>query len=143
MGDEGMLPPCTPDLSAYLNKAEVRRALDVFASSATWVECSETIRPPLYEQTVNVRKEVSKLLASGVRVLLYYGDTDSQCNFLMGQKFPAVLKLTASACSKMNATTYAEGLTFITVRGAGHTVPQFAPARAHHFMRKFLENGTI
>ncbi|KAH7704434.1 Serine carboxypeptidase F41C3.5 precursor, partial [Aphelenchoides avenae] len=126
MSDEGMLPPCTPDLSAYLKKAEVRSALHISESSATWTECSETIRPPLYEQTVNVRKEVSKLLASGVRVLLYYGDTDSQCNFLMAVSANEPWTFRGKLAGFK--TTYAEGLTFITVRGVGHTD---LPPQAH------------
>lgn len=40
-----------------------------------------------------VRREVKKTLDSGVRTLLYYGDTDAMCNSLLGQKFAASLGL--------------------------------------------------
>ena len=34
---------------------------------------------------------VKKIVDAGVRVLLYYGDTDMACNFMMGQQFAANL----------------------------------------------------
>ncbi|KAH7694160.1 Serine carboxypeptidase F41C3.5 precursor [Aphelenchoides avenae] len=89
----GSMPSCTPDLASYLNSADVRKALHIPHFVAQWMECSETITNPAYQMSDDVYKEVSMLLANGVRVLLYYGDTDAVCNFLMGQKFPVQLGL--------------------------------------------------
>ena len=36
---------------------------------------------------------VKKIVKAHVRVLLYYGDTDMACNFMMGQQFSASLGL--------------------------------------------------
>lgn len=36
---------------------------------------------------------IKKIIKAGVRVLLYYGDTDMACNFIMGQQFAASLNL--------------------------------------------------
>ncbi|KAH7704510.1 Serine carboxypeptidase F41C3.5 precursor [Aphelenchoides avenae] len=100
----------------------------------------------------DVYKDVSMLLANGVRVLLYYGDTDAVCNFLMGQKFPVQLGLKETEAERPwflkgrlagFKTTYAEGLTFVTVRGVGHMVPHWAPARAQYLMETFVKNATI
>lgn len=37
---------------------------------------------------------IKKIHEAKLRILLYYGDTDLACNFLMGQQFTANLKLT-------------------------------------------------
>lgn len=36
---------------------------------------------------------IKEIIKAGVRVLLYYGDTDMACNFIMGQQFSASLNL--------------------------------------------------
>ena len=42
---------------------------------------------------------VKKILKAHVRVLLYYGDVDMACNFMMGQQFAASLGLKVSVPS--------------------------------------------
>ncbi|VDM93132.1 unnamed protein product [Onchocerca ochengi] len=39
---------------------------------------------------------IKEIIKANVRVLLYYGDTDMACNFMMGQKFSASLNLQES-----------------------------------------------
>ena len=36
-----------------------------------------------------------------------------------------------------------DGLTFVTVRGAGHEVPTFAPKQAFQLIRHFLDNEKL
>ncbi|KAH7725384.1 Serine carboxypeptidase F41C3.5 precursor [Aphelenchoides avenae] len=142
---------CTPDLVAYLNGDDVRRALHIPDFVQRWSECDGSM--PGYNKTVHsVLNQTKNLLASGVRVLLYYGDTDSMCNFIMGQRFAASLGYKETSQKEPWAlsvglagfkTDYEGGLTFITVRGVGHMVPQWAPRRAQYFMRQFVQNGPI
>ena len=36
-----------------------------------------------------------------------------------------------------------EGLTFVTIKGAGHMVPQFKPPQAHYMFNKFLTGDKL
>lgn len=73
---------------------------------------------------------VKKVVAAKIPILLYYGDTDTVCDFLLGQKFSARLGLPEVQAKEpwhfesniAGFKTVYEGLTFITVRGAGHSV---------------------
>uniref|UniRef100_A0A915LJU2 Serine carboxypeptidase n=1 Tax=Meloidogyne javanica TaxID=6303 RepID=A0A915LJU2_MELJA len=70
-------------------------------------------------------------LNGNVRLLLYYGDIDGVCNFLIGQKFSRQLGFNlktpkqAWTVDKQIAgfkTEYDGGVTFTTIRGGGHYV---------------------
>ncbi|CAK5080116.1 unnamed protein product [Meloidogyne enterolobii] len=74
---------------------------------------------------------VKKVLEAKVKTLLYYGDTDMACNFLLGQQFASQLGYRVIMDAKPwrvdgqiagLKTKYTNGLTFITIRGAGHMV---------------------
>lgn len=123
--------------------------------------------PARYNFTItSVYKQTQKILTSGARVLLYYGDTDAICNFIVGQKFAAELGYEVCCFPRalkemlfqlvdpkqpwtLNGTlagfktTYDEGLTFATVRGVGHLVPQWAPRRAQYLIKQFVGNQPI
>ena len=151
---------------------------------------------------------IKKIVRANVRVLLYYGDTDMACNFMMGQQFAAglgfkvivlplfpfiikkisskkqpmtfwshsffdqlillkwssyeelrhqclyrtavsvfqrQLKKTAWKFDKQIAgfKTLYEGLTFITVRGAGHMAPQWRAPEMQYAIQQFLLNHPI
>ncbi len=95
---------------------------------------------------------IKKILNANVRILLYYGDTDMACNFMMGQQFSAQLGLKVKRSGRSRdtlphaprfkrvinkqpwkfnrqiagfKTIYSRGLTFITVRGAGRHSSNF------------------
>ncbi|KAH7697148.1 Protein F41C3.5 [Aphelenchoides avenae] len=108
--------------------------------------------PDIFGWPSTMRPQVNKTLASGVRALLYYGDTDAVCNSLLGQKFAASLGLkqkTPKTPWMYGAelggfkTVYEGGLTYVTVRGVGHMVPQFKPAESQQVIRRFLADEEI
>ncbi len=114
--DVGSTPPCMNDTAivTYMNRKDVRKSLYIPASVGKWELCRYVINgstffiPPAelffpifsrpvsrsYDrQTMDVYKPVKQVLDAGLRVLLYYGDTDLACNFLMGERFAMNLKL--------------------------------------------------
>uniref|UniRef100_A0A914Q308 Serine carboxypeptidase n=1 Tax=Panagrolaimus davidi TaxID=227884 RepID=A0A914Q308_9BILA len=94
---------------------------------------------------------VRKIINADVRVLLYYGDTDLVCNFLMGQQFthqlgyPLIEAKTPWKYNKQIAgfkTTY-DGVIFLTIRGSGHMAPQYRAPQTTSAIKKFVKNLSI
>ncbi|KAH7722451.1 Protein F41C3.5 [Aphelenchoides avenae] len=140
-------PLCNPELNLYLNKPKVRMALHIPAHVGTWKFCSLYNN---YTQTdSDMRPQIRKIVNSGAHVLLYYGDTDLACNFIGGQEFSNALENNDKRAWTINgflggfATEYEKNLTYITVRGVGHMVPQWQPKGALYFMQQFLKNEPI
>uniref|UniRef100_A0A915NFT3 Serine carboxypeptidase n=1 Tax=Meloidogyne javanica TaxID=6303 RepID=A0A915NFT3_MELJA len=99
-------------------------------------------------------------------MIFYNGDLDMRCNMLMGQRFTEklgykvgrfflkisrlflVLK-TIKQSWIVNGqiggfkTEYENGLTFTTVRGAGHAVPQYKPQESLYMIKQFLDNKPL
>ncbi|KAH7717797.1 Protein F41C3.5 [Aphelenchoides avenae] len=143
---------CNPDFGPYLNKPEVRKALHIPGHVGTWQGCAGA--------TINyicghpdVSPQITKILDHEVRVLLYFGDTDWRCNFLGGQRFAASLGLKRLGGKQPwhfddgflagFKTEYEKNLTYITVGGVGHMVPQWQPRGALNFFGQFLKNKPI
>jgi hypothetical protein len=111
-----------------MNKKEVREALHIPDNLPNWDICSDEITTKYQKQYGDMAPFIKKILAANVRILLYYGDTDMACNFMMGQQFSAGLGLKRSVGKQPwkfdnqiagFKTIYRGGLTFLTVRGAG------------------------
>nr|CDJ88064.1 Peptidase S10 domain containing protein [Haemonchus contortus] len=103
------------------------------------------------EQYKDMSPFIRKIAAANVRVLLYYGDTDMVCNFMMGQKFANQLGLKRTLGKTpwkfdrriAGFKTLFEGLTFITVRGAGHEAPRMRAPQMYYVIQQFLLNQSI
>ncbi|VDO68342.1 unnamed protein product [Heligmosomoides polygyrus] len=89
------ITPCinSSDINTYMNEAQVRTALNIPSSLAQWDVCSDQIFVSYQQQYEDMAPFIKKIVAANVRVLLYYGDTDMVCNFMMGQQFADQLGL--------------------------------------------------
>ncbi|CAD6260234.1 unnamed protein product [Miscanthus lutarioriparius] len=159
--------PCTEAyVTKYFNRGDVQRALHANRTRLPYPysPCSEVIRK-WNDSPATVLPILKKLMAAGLRVWVYSGDTDGRVPVTstrysintMGLR-PRRQRAAASASAGSVAapewgrrgTTaggrvagwaveYEEGLTLVTVRGAGHQVPLFAPDRSlamlYHFLR--------
>uniref|UniRef100_A0A0M3HJQ2 RNA-dependent RNA polymerase n=1 Tax=Ascaris lumbricoides TaxID=6252 RepID=A0A0M3HJQ2_ASCLU len=87
--------PCLndSDVVQYMNNKEVRNALHIPSNLPKWDICSDEVTTTYQKQYGDMSPFIKKILAKHIRVLLYYGDTDMACNFMMGQQFSAGLKL--------------------------------------------------
>ncbi|KAJ4890713.1 Serine carboxypeptidase-like 22 [Raphanus sativus] len=143
--------PCTESYAdIYYNRPDVQRAMHANQTAIPykWTACSDPVfnnwnwrvfdnsMLPIYKE----------LMEAGLRIWVYSGDTDS------------VIPVTATrfSLSKLNLpvktrwypwysgnqvggrTEVYEGLTFVTVRGAGHEVPLFKPQSALILLKYFL-----
>uniref|UniRef100_A0AC34QVK6 Serine carboxypeptidase n=2 Tax=Panagrolaimus sp. JU765 TaxID=591449 RepID=A0AC34QVK6_9BILA len=149
----GASVPCLndSDVSTYMNDPEVRKALHIPDNLPRWDICSDHITENYGKIYGDMSPFIKKILKAQVRVLLYYGDVDMACNFMMGQQFSAQLGLprqlnkTPWKYNKQIAgfKTQYKGLTFITIRGAGHMAPQWRAPETNYAIHQFLLNHPI
>lgn len=142
--------PCMNDsaMIRYMNNAEVRRALHIPENLPKWDVCSDEISTTYEKIYGDMAPFVKEIIKAGVRVLLYYGDTDMACNFIMGQQFSASLNLPRKRRKEpwmfdsqiAGFKTEYKGLTFLTVRGAGHMAPQWRAPQMHYVIQQFIKS---
>ncbi|XP_017250276.1 serine carboxypeptidase 24 [Daucus carota subsp. sativus] len=141
--------PCTENYAEiYYNRPDVQRALHANSTGIPykWTACSDILIRNWNDSATSMIPTYKKLIAGGLRIWIFSGDTDS------------VVPVTATrfALSHMNLTVQTrwypwytggqvggwtevyDGLTFATVRGAGHEVPLFEPKRALIMFQTFL-----
>jgi len=147
-GNLELIPPCGAWLGAYeyLRNATVRKALNIPTTVQPWMLCtnmdyvSDYLHGSLYTY--------GYLIRSGLRILIYSGDTDGAVPTIGTREWINSLNLgyqqtyTQWYVDDQVAGYYEmyNGLTLVTIKGAGHMVPQFKPAQAHHFFYAFLNN---
>ncbi|KAF7836731.1 serine carboxypeptidase-like 34 [Senna tora] len=92
-----------------------------------------------------------KLIAGGLRVWVYSGDTDGRIPVTATRYTLQKLGLrviedwTPWYTSKQVGgwSVIYDGLTYVTIRGAGHQVPTFAPKQSLQLLRHFLANKKL
>lgn len=146
------VPPCIDSRaqSKWLNRGNVRKALHIVDILPPWDLCSDTVGETYVNLYPTVKDVYQKLLSLGLRALVYNGDTDMACNFLGDQWFVEDLGLQPTTKYQswrhegQIAGFYQQfgNITFLTVKGAGHMVPQWAPGPAFHMFQSFLTNGS-
>jgi len=89
--------------------------------------------------------------AANLRVLIYNGDADPSLNSFYAQNWTSAVGLpevepwrpwTRDGKTKMGGfvTRYAHDFDFLTIRGAGHMVPEYKPEAAFVMLKSFLSN---
>jgi len=134
-------------MHAWLTHEKVKEALHV---SGSWEEHDGW--PGHYVSTeVDVRPIYWRLIKSGKRVLIYYGDVDGGVPYNGGEFWTSNFGLpelegwrpwTVDGKRRMAGyvVRYDSGLDFVTIRGAGHMVPTYKPLAAIVMLAHWLEN---
>uniref|UniRef100_A0AAX7USV7 Carboxypeptidase n=1 Tax=Astatotilapia calliptera TaxID=8154 RepID=A0AAX7USV7_ASTCA len=147
----GEVPPCINSTAQmnWLNRGDVRKALHIPAILPPWDICSDKVGAQYKVLYATMKDVYLKLLSLGLRALVYNGDTDMACNFLGDQWFVEDLGLKAT--TKYQTWIHEDqiagfyqmfgNITFLTVKGAGHMVPQWAPGPALHMFQSFITNS--
>ncbi|XP_021811396.1 serine carboxypeptidase-like 35 [Prunus avium] len=149
--------PCTEDyVEQYFNREDVQRALhaNVTKLSYPYTPCSGVIKG-WNDSPDTLLPVIQKLLKAGLRIWIYSGDTDGRVPVTstrysikeMGLRVKQEWRAWFDGGQVAGwAETYEEGggLTFATVRGAGHQVPAFAPRQSLSLFTHFLSpNATL
>lgn len=148
-------PPCIDSQgpNKFFNRPEVKAALHV-KTSINWAMCTDSVN-----ENYKIFPEGSyylypKLIESGLKILIFSGDTDMAVPYNGSQKWIDSLKLgVVSPWRSWRAfndmTTLAgyrtiyRGLTFVTVKGTGHMVPQWKPKEAFYMFQQFLKGEDL
>ncbi|KAG6493170.1 hypothetical protein ZIOFF_048147 [Zingiber officinale] len=151
-------PPPLPDLScrtyAYVlsyywaNSKTVRKALAIKQGTIKeWVRCNFTL-PYTHGFGSNIDYHLS-LLQRGYRALVYSGDHDLVIPFLGTRQW--IKSLNSSIVDNWRSwfvdgqvagytMAYSNNLTFATVKGAGHTAPEYKPKECQAMISRWIAN---
>ncbi|KAL0885892.1 hypothetical protein Bca101_009875 [Brassica carinata] len=143
--------PCTESYAdIYYNRPDVQRAMHANQTAIPykWTACSDPVFNnwnwrPSDNSMLPIYKE---LMEAGLRIWVYSGDTDSVIPVTATRFSLSKLSLPVktrwypwySGNQVGGRTEVYEGLTFVTVRGAGHEVPLFKPQSALILLKYFL-----
>ncbi|XP_024384018.1 serine carboxypeptidase 1 [Physcomitrium patens] len=141
--------PCTDDRIAgtWLNNAEVRAALHAkpAADIGPWDLCTDNII--FYHDAGSMIPIHRELTTSGYRALIYSGDHDMCVPYTGSEAWTSSMGYEVTdqwrawfVGRQVAGFTqgYANNLTFATIKGSGHTVPEYKPAEALAFFQRFL-----
>lgn len=161
--------PCTEDyVEKYFNREDVQNALhaNITGLPYSYSTCSQVIEK-WNDSPSTILPILQKLLKAKLRIWVYSGDTDGRVPVTSTRLSINAMNLKAktnnvkSTANKNGETwggwrawyynkqvagwavEYEEGLTFATIRGAGHQVPAFAPDRALSLFSHFLDGKSL
>ncbi|XP_047971173.1 serine carboxypeptidase-like 20 [Salvia hispanica] len=146
--------PCTDEEVAdiWLNNEAVRKALHADSAdlAGRWDLCTDRIE--FNHDAGSMIKYHKNLTSRGYRALIYSGDHDMCVPFTgteawtrsIGYKTidewrPWYVKDQVSGFTQ----GYDYNLTFLTIKGAGHTVPEYKPLESLEFYSRFLAGANI
>ncbi|XP_039049984.1 serine carboxypeptidase 1-like [Hibiscus syriacus] len=134
--------PCSDThVESYLNLATVQAALH--AKATKWTGCSGVGWTDSPKSTLPEIRHLAKV----IRVWIYSGDTDGRVPVTSSRYAIKTLQLPVETAwqswySESEVGGYVvgyNGVVFTTVRGAGHMVPSYQPARALTMITSFLQ----
>ncbi|KAL2460224.1 Serine carboxypeptidase-like 40 [Abeliophyllum distichum] len=142
--------PCSDDyVYTYLNTPEVQKALhaNITGIPGSWEDCNYAINGDWQDMPDTVLPTIKKLMASGISVWIYSGDTDgiipvTTTRYSMPKLGSPVKTPWYPWDSQGEVGGYVveyQNVTFVTIRGAGHFVPSYQPERALIIFSSFLE----
>ncbi|KAJ6367677.1 hypothetical protein OIU78_000272 [Salix suchowensis] len=145
----GGYDPCRDKYAkAFYNRPDVQKALHASDGHVlkNWSTCSKKIFEEWSDSKKSVLPIYRKLIARGLKIWVYSGDTDGGVSVLSTRYSLSSLGLPITRTwrpwyhQKQVSGWFQEyeGLTFATFRGAGHAVPIFKPSDSLAFFSAFL-----
>ena len=125
------------DMETYLNREDVQEVLGV--QGRHWESCNMEVHTAmLFDWGTNAAPNVAKLIASGMKVLIYNGDKDYICNWVGGEKWVREMEWEHKdefVQKQYVDIGYAHSLKlgnfeFLRILDAGHMVPMDQPENA-------------
>ncbi|CAN6195624.1 unnamed protein product [Urochloa humidicola] len=134
----------------WANNATVREALGIHKGTVpTWLRCNKTIQSGVqYSRDISSSvKYHLDVTTKGYRGLVYSGDHDMAVPYVGTQSW--IRSLNFSTVDDWRpwyvdrqvagyTTSYSNNLTFATVKGAGHTAPEYMPKQCLAMLQRWL-----
>ncbi|THU66353.1 hypothetical protein C4D60_Mb05t13250 [Musa balbisiana] len=132
----------------YYNRPDVQKAMHANTSGIPyrWTACSDILIKTWADADISMLPTYKELIKAGLRVWMFSGDTDSVVpvtatrfaisHFGLKTKIPWYPWYSRRQVAGW--TEVYEGMTFASVRGAGHEVPLLQPSRALQLFQSFL-----
>lgn len=148
-------------IKSFLDLPKTRALLGVESPSnfsACSNEVGELFDKHMDKYAVPTQHYVSGLLDRGVRVLIYAGTYDWQCNWVSNKMWTDALEWHGSeryAKEEMRdwhvggkkagevKGSFIDGMAFVSIRGAGHMVPHDKPEESLEIVRKWLKRHEL
>eukprot|EP00358_Blepharisma_japonicum_P002525 CAMPEP_0202945448 /NCGR_PEP_ID=MMETSP1395-20130829/6474_1 /ASSEMBLY_ACC=CAM_ASM_000871 /TAXON_ID=5961 /ORGANISM="Blepharisma japonicum, Strain Stock R1072" /LENGTH=320 /DNA_ID=CAMNT_0049645489 /DNA_START=385 /DNA_END=1347 /DNA_ORIENTATION=+ len=142
----GIIPPCCAWEGAYnyFQNATVKAAFNIPNTVQDWTFCQDlNYQDDYLHGSIFV---YPFLIRSGLRIMVYSGDVDGSVPFIGTRQWINSLNLDVKQpyaswyVDEQVAGYYIEyeGLTWVTVKGAGHMVPQWKRPQAWHMVNSWL-----
>ncbi|KAL3651656.1 hypothetical protein CASFOL_004658 [Castilleja foliolosa] len=148
--------PCSEKyVHVYMNRADVQKALHANVTNDIpydWEPCSDVFFQNWTDSPNTVLPLLKVLMNHGLRVWVFSGDIDSRVPVTSTQLSIKEMKLVVRnqwrpwyLKKEVGGYTqeYKGGLTFATVRGAGHEVSTYQPERALALIQHFLKGENL
>ncbi|CAN6330832.1 unnamed protein product [Urochloa humidicola] len=146
--------PCMSDeiATAWLNNDGVRSAIhaEPVSSIGPWLICTDKL--DFRHDAGSMIKYHKNLTSQGYRALIYSGDHDMCVPYTGSEAWTASLGYGVVDSWRPWFTNeqvsgytqgYEKGLTFATIKGAGHTVPEYKPQEALAFYSRWLAGSKL
>lgn len=136
--------------TTWLNNDAVRKAIHVDKASGAWQLCTDRIS--FRHDAGGMIPYHKNLTRLGYRALIFSGDHDMCVPFTGSEAWTRSLgyKVVDEWRSWISndqvagyLQAYENNLTFLTVKGSGHTVPEYKPREALDFYSRWLEGKSI
>lgn len=146
--------PCTEKHSVvYFNLPEVQKSLHVspVAAQSKWATCSDVVSSNWKDSPRTVLDIYRELIPSGLRIWMFSGDTDAVIPITSTRFSIDALRLPTVKPWRAwyedgqvgGWTQEYAGLTFVSVRGAGHEVSLHKPKLALTLIKSFLSGTSM
>lgn len=146
--------PCTENYAEiYYNRDDVQKAMHANTTGIPyrWTACSDKLLKNWKDSEFSILPIYKELIAAGLRIWVFSGDTDSVVPVTATRFSLSHLNLHVkrrwypwySGDEVGGWTEVYHGLTFATVRGAGHEVPLFQPKRGFLLFQTFLAGKNL
>ncbi|XP_074582527.1 serine carboxypeptidase 24-like isoform X2 [Curcuma longa] len=141
--------PCTENYAEkYYNRQDVQKAMHANTTGIPykWTSCSDILIKTWGDTQISMLPTYKELIAAGLRIWMFSGDIDSVVPVTatrfaishLGLKIKIPWYPWYSGRQVGGWTEVYEGMTFASVRGAGHEVPLLQPKRAFQLFASFL-----
>ncbi|XP_022760726.1 serine carboxypeptidase-like 26 [Durio zibethinus] len=135
----------------YFNRADVQKSLHANTRGGKWESCSNSILIAYNFSVFSVLPIYKKLIKGNLKIWMYSGDMDGRVPVISSRSCVESLGLHLKSPWHSWFHNHQvggrileyQGLTFVTVRGAGHLVPLDKPSEALTIIHSFLSGEPL